>query len=31
MVIAAMQQVCTEDEIGFRHENAVVLHRTAAR
>jgi Xaa-Pro aminopeptidase len=27
MVIAAMQYVCTEDDIGFRYENPVVLHK----
>jgi len=25
MVVAAMQYVCTEDDIGFRYENPVVL------
>jgi Xaa-Pro aminopeptidase len=27
MVVAAMQYVCTEDDIGFRYENPVVLYR----
>jgi Xaa-Pro aminopeptidase len=27
MVIAAMQYVCTEDQIGFRYENPIVLRR----
>jgi Xaa-Pro aminopeptidase len=27
MVVAAMQYVCTEDDIGFRYENPVVLYK----
>ncbi len=27
MVIAAMQYVCTEDDIGFRYENPIVLYK----
>ncbi len=27
MVIAAMQYVCAEDDIGFRYENAILLNK----